>query len=256
VIQRRGVTSRWLNSHAELLKQAVAVGGEDVLEGAGGGDASGFEEDDVGGDAPDFSEIVRDIEDARWEGQQAREDVLRRGVVECGQRLVEEKQIGSGREGAGEGDALALSAGKLRSAAIGERFCAEEMQHFEDAAVAGFATEMADAEGDVVARGEVGEKRGLLRDESDGAAAGRDGDAVIGVEEGAAGERDAAVLRHDEAGEDAKDGALAGAGGSEEDGPAGVERELGVEGKVALTVADADVRHGLLPHWLGARRAG
>lgn len=247
-------------SVAELVEQPVAVGGEDVLEGAGGGDASVLEEDDVGGDAPNLGEIVGDVEDTRGEGQQAREDVLRGCVVERAERLVEEQQIGSGRESAGEGDALALSAGKLRRAAIGEGFSAEEMQHFQHAAGAGFAVEMADAEGDILRRGEVGEERGLLRDESDGAPAGRDGGSLVSVEKGAAGESDAALLREGEAGEDAEDRALAGAGGSEEDGPAGAERKLGVGREMALTVANLYVSHGrglpLRCGGRGARRAG
>ena len=243
-------------SAAELLQQAVAVGGEDLLEGAGGGDASVLEEDDVGGDAPDFGEVVRDVEDAGGEGQQAREDVLGACVVKCAERLVEEKQVGSGREGAGQGDALAFSAGKLRRAAVGEGFGAEEVKHFENAAVAGFAGEMADAEGDVLAGAEVREESGLLRDEADGAAAGQNSDVLFGVEEGAAGERDAAVLRYDEAGEDAEEGALAGPGGSEEDGPARGERECSVEGEMALAMPDHDVRHEHLRCAGGGRKAG
>lgn len=242
------------------MEQAVAVGGEDLLEGAGGGDASVLEKDDVGGDAPDFGEVVGDVEDARGEGQQAREDVLRGCVVERAERLVEEEQIGSGREGASEGDALSLSAGKLRRAAVGERFGAEEMEHVQRALVTSFAGEVADAKGDVLRCGEVREEGGLLRDESDRASAGRDRDAVIRVKKGGAGESDATVLRNDKSGEDAEDGAFAGAGGSEEDGPARAERKFGVDGEVALTVANLDVRHGrglpLRCGGRGARRSG
>lgn len=251
---------RWPNSPAELMEQAVAVRGEDLLEGTGGGDASGFEEDHFGGDAPDFGEVVGDVEDARGEGEQAGEDVLRAGVVEGAERLIEEKQIRSGRECASERDALALSAGELRGATRGEMISPKEMEHFDDAAVADFRGEMADAEGDVVACGEVREERGLLRDESDGAAAGRDGDALVGFEKSAAGEGDAALMRCGQPSEDAEDGAFAGAGRSEEDGPAGGEREIRFEGEMALTVADLHVRHERslpLPwRWGGVRKAG
>jgi hypothetical protein len=245
---------------SELLEQAVAMGGEDLLERSGGGDASLLEEDDVGGDTPDFGQIVGDVEDARRKGEQAREDVLRPSVVEGAERLVEEEQIGRGREGAGESDALALSAGKPRRRARGEGFGAEEMEHFVNAMAAGCAGKMADAEGDILRGGEMREERRLLGDESDGAPAGRDGDVVIRVQEGAAGESDAAVPRHGESGKDAEDGAFAGAGGSEENGPARAEIECGVDREMALTMADLDVRHGrdLLRRCGGggARRAG
>ena len=63
-----------------------------------------------------------------------------------------------GSEGAGESDALALSAGKLRGRAAGEGFRAEEVEHFGDALGAGDGVEMTNAEGDILLRGEVRER--------------------------------------------------------------------------------------------------
>ena len=134
-----------------------------------------------------------------------------------------------GSERAGERDALTLASGKLRGAAIGKGFRAEKAEHFCDALSAGGGIEMANAEGDVAAGGEVREERGLLGDVADRAAAGGNGEAAGGVEERFAIEDDAAFLRRGEAGEETEDGALAGAGGTEDDGPAGCEREGGVE---------------------------
>lgn len=243
------------------MKQAVAVGGENPLEWAGGGDAAVVEANDFrAGDGPNLGEIVGDVEDARGQREQAGEDVLRGSVVEGGEGLVKQEEAGRGREGAGEGNALAFSAGELRGAAMREGFSSEEAQHFRDAAAAGGAAEMADTEGDIFLGGEVREERGLLGDEADGAAAGRRGDAVAGVEEHAAGEVDAAVMGRDETGKDAEDGAFACAGGAEEDGPAGGEGELHLDGESVLVEADLDIRHGRgLPVGFGgrgARRAG
>ncbi len=76
---------------------------------------------------------------------------------------------------------------------MGEGRGSEEIQHLVDAVGALRWREMADAEGYVVGGGEVREERGLLGEEADGAASGRDGGAGVRVEEGFSIEMDAAA---------------------------------------------------------------
>jgi hypothetical protein len=154
-----------------LAEEVVAAGGEDCSKWACGSYAAGFEEDYFAGDAPYFCEVVGDVEDAEVEGEEAGEDVVGGGVVEAGEGLVEQEQLGGGGEGTGEGDALAFSTGELGGAAGGEGFCAEHFEHGGDSVGAGFGGEVPDAEGYVFADGHVGEEAGLLGEESYGAAA-------------------------------------------------------------------------------------
>ena len=68
----------------------VALRRENLLQGAGSGDAAGSEQDDFGGQLPDFRELMRDVDDAHLESEEARQDVVRGGVVEGGERLIEQ----------------------------------------------------------------------------------------------------------------------------------------------------------------------
>jgi hypothetical protein len=187
-----------------LLQQVVAVWGENLARGALREDSSCVEDDDGGVCLPDFCEIVRDIESRHFERTQSGEQRLFRGGIERGQRLIEQKETRAWSKRAGECDALALSTGKLRGLARGEGLGSEESEELFDSLRALIGGEMADAEGDIFARGEMRKERGLLRNESDAAAAGRDGDFPICVGEDAAVQKDSAFVGRNESGENSQ----------------------------------------------------
>ena len=93
--------------------------------------------------------------------------------VERGEGLVEEDERGVGGERTGEGDALLLPAGQLVGAAVPEPAQPDEVEHLPDPRRTP-PLGPGQAEGDVLAHGEVREERTLLRDEGDAAALGRD----------------------------------------------------------------------------------
>src|ERR1700691_431299 len=111
---------------------------------------------------------------------------------------------------------------------------------------------MANAKGDVLARGQMREQGWLLRDEADGAASGWDGDIAGRIEKGFSGKLDPAGLRGGEAGDGAEEGGFAGAGGAEDDCPLVRDGELSFEGEASLTVVNGDVRHSTLQSCRGA----
>ena len=71
------------------------MGREYLLQRSDSSDAAGFEKDDFGGQAPNFGQIVRDINDADLKREQARQNIVRGGVVEAGERLIEQKEVRS-----------------------------------------------------------------------------------------------------------------------------------------------------------------
>ncbi len=156
---------------------------EYFLQGSDGCHAASFEEDDVGRHAPDLGKVVRNVQHGDIESQQAGEDVVCGGVIEPSQWLVEEENLGCRRQGSRQGYALAFSAGELRRRLIGQSLGAKEAEHLANTCGTAVWIEMANSEGDVLARGEMREERGLLGDQADGTAAGRDGDATLGIEE-------------------------------------------------------------------------
>lgn len=195
------------------------MGCEDLLERAVGGDAARFEKEGLGGELPDFREVVGDVEDGDAAAAEAVDDLRLGGGVECGERLVEQEQARVGSQGSGNGDALGFSAGEARWLAVAEGLGVDEGEHFIDAPRAFGGIKVAQAEGDVFRDGAMGEERGALGDEADVAASGREGCAAGCVQEGLAVEGDAALPRGDETGEDAEEGAFSGGGWAEEDGP-------------------------------------
>lgn len=221
------------------------MGREYLLERAVGGDASGLDEEGLRGEAPDFGEVVRDVEDGDAAAAKASDDLGFGGGVEGGERLVEQEQAWARRESAGNGDALAFSAGEARWFAVAERLSVDEGEYFVDAVAAFGGRQMAQAEGDVFRHRAVRKERGALRNKADVAAARRDEDATCGVEKRQAIERDAALLRGGEPGEDAEEGAFASGGGPEEDGPgrgriAG-DAEVDFKREVAIAVGDVGI---------------
>ena len=89
------------------------------------GDEIAFaEEHDAIGEVEGLVEIVGDEEDGFAEvGQESAEHVLHLGAgegVECAEGLVHQQDGGLGGKGAGEADALALSAGELVGKTVGK----------------------------------------------------------------------------------------------------------------------------------------
>ena len=100
----------------EVGDVAGAWSGGDVGEGAGLDDVAVFEDDDAVGEGVGVDGVVGDEEaDAVERGEVAAEvaaDVAAGAGVEGGEGFVEEQQAWLGGEGAGQGDALRLSAGQ------------------------------------------------------------------------------------------------------------------------------------------------
>lgn len=164
-------------------------------------------------------------------GLQALKQGVAGGAVEGGKGFVKQKQARRGGEGAGEGNALGLTAGEVLGTAVSEFFCAGKGEHFAHALGAGGGIEFAKPEGDVGGDVEVREERGLLRDEGGLAAAGFDPDFFLGFGEKGLVEGDVSAYRlvlaaAVESGEQAEEGAFAGAGGTEDHGPFGDEAAL------------------------------
>lgn len=112
--------------------------------------------------------------------------------VEGAEGLVEEEDFGVDGEGAGEGDALALSAGEFVGEAIGEAWELDEIEEVLDAGVdfvlggALVFGEGVEAEGDVLGDAHVLEQGVVLEDEADAAFAGVEvGDVLVVEGEGA-----------------------------------------------------------------------
>lgn len=59
-----------------MLEQPLPPRGEDLLQGPGQGDAAVLEENDFGGNAPDFREVVRDVDDLQVEGEEPVQNLL------------------------------------------------------------------------------------------------------------------------------------------------------------------------------------
>ena len=133
--------------------------------------------------------------------------------VEVAEGFVEEEALGADGEGAGEGYALLLAAGKLIGAAVLEMIHLDEGEGFGDALVALGVLDFANAqaEGDIFGDGHMGPEGVALEDHAGvTAVGGHEGD-IFGIEEDSAGgwER--------EAGDHAEEGGFAAAGGAQEE---------------------------------------
>jgi hypothetical protein len=153
-------------------------------------------------------------------------------LVEGPERFVEEEDAGFEDQGAGEGNALALSAGEFVGIAVLEAGEAHEVEGGGDEVAVFTAGELrvAEAEGDVALDGQVRDEGVVLEDEVDGATVGGEGGDVLVFDDDVAG---VAVL---EAGDHAEEGGLAAAAGAQEGeelAAADVERDVVGGGDVA-----------------------
>lgn len=161
-------------------------------------------------------------------------------VIEAGGGFVEEEDGGFLDEGAGDGGALLLSAGKGGGQAVGEGVEAEEGEVFFGAGAhlgAGQAGERAD-ELEVAADGGEREEVELLENEAKGTAL------EGGVGRAAAGEDDGAGGGAEVAGDEFQEGAFTAAGEAFDEvqagGEAGVEAVEHADGAVAEGEVGAD----------------
>ena len=219
------------------LEDAEAFVGEDFGDVALCVNASVAKDDDFGLQAEGLFDVVGygddgDAAEAELFAEFGKDGVAER-AVDAGEGLVEEHELRVGNaEGAREVDALALSAGEVFGIAVDDVFEAEELDGGCDG-VRGFLRRRRGAggslrEGDVVGDVEMREERRLLRGVGDVAIAWWCVGEVVFV---------AVTVLADEArggvgektGEGAEDGALAAAGGAEDDRPVAGDVEIDVE---------------------------
>ena len=119
-----------------------------------------YDDGDLVGEGECFVAVVSDVHGRNPEvGEEVLEDaaeLFAGGLVQGGQRLVEEQQAGVGRERAGERDALLFAAAERAGAAVGVRADPEPVQELLYAVLA-FVAAGSESEADVLAYGQVGE---------------------------------------------------------------------------------------------------
>ena len=155
-------------------------------------------------------------EDRAGGGEDARQllaQLLAELVVEVGERLVEEHEIRLLGDGAGEGGALLLAAGKLERLAIEQRRQLQKRRGLSHAPVEVGLLRAGNAQrrGDVLVDGEVRVVDELLIDHGHRTLAHGNAGHILAVEE------DAAFGRHVEPGHQPHDAGFAGERGSEQD---------------------------------------
>ncbi len=195
----------------ELLQQAIAGVGKNLLQRAGLRDAAAPQENHAGGRFPNLGQIVRDVKNAHVECSQARQDVMGSGVVQSRQRFVQKQQSRSGRQCASQRHPLPLAAGQASRLSLFQVFRSKQVEHFADPASAFIAAEMANSESDVLMHTQVRKERGLLCDETDVPAARGHEDIALGVEQSLPFHHNPSMVRAGEPGENAEDAALTGA---------------------------------------------
>ena len=132
--------------------------------------------------------------------------------IDGGEWFVKQKDIGFGREGAGDGDALPLAAGKLMRVALQESLQFQQRGQFRHTRLIWLAVPFFDlqTESDVSGDGHVAEERVILEDKPDVALA--DGDIV----DLRAANENATAFGCFQSGDEAEDGGFAAAAGTRE----------------------------------------
>jgi hypothetical protein len=148
------------------------------LRRGAGNNAAGFEQHDARSEEKCFAKIVSDKDDRFAKtARQSAEFTLKLGTrdrIECAERFVHQKNRRVGGEGAGDANALTLSAGKFARVAMCEfaGIEAHKVKHFFDARgdARGVPTFEAGHEAHIFRNREVGEETGVLNDVADAAA--------------------------------------------------------------------------------------
>ena len=151
---------------------------EKFLRRGASNDAAGFEQDDAGGEEKSFAEIVSDEHDGFAEASgEGAEFALKFGAsngIERAKGLVHQENRRIGGEGAGDSDALTLTAGEFARAAMGEFAWVkpDKLEHFINAS--GDAGRLplfqSGNESDILRDSEVGEEASVLDDVTDASA--------------------------------------------------------------------------------------
>ncbi len=171
------------------------------------------------------------------------QDLLLAGLIERGQRLVEEEQAGAGQERAADSDPLPLAAGQGAGPAVEQRADAEQIHHLGQRRLSGRGAGKPSAIEQVAAHGQMRKQAGVLKHIADAAAVARNVDAPAGIEQGVAIEHDAAAGRPDQARDRVDHRRLAGAGPAEYGGHTVVGREPHLERQRAQRHFDVDLEH-------------
>src|SRR5262245_12855116 len=143
-----------------------------------------------------------------------------RAGVERGQRLVEQQHVRVAGEGARQRDTLPLAARQGGGARIREPRDAEPLEQLHRTAAPGRSITR-QAEGDVPPRAQVGEQGVVLEHEAARPLLGEQVDAAARVEPDLITDDDPAGIRAAQAGDDAKQGGLAGSGWPDDRGASG-----------------------------------
>ena len=213
------------------LRDSIRRSLEAIRSGLVEGDLAFTEDDDALDEAEGLGDVVVGEDDRLAAFVEAGEELFEGaagGRVEAVEGLVGEEELGVVDEGAGDGEALGHSAAEGFDGVVG---AVGEVNILEEGGGAGGrvfdAVEFAE-ELEVLAGGEVAVEHGLVADEADARADGGGG-ALL------AEERKRAGGGSGEGGEEAKEGALAGAVGAEEgDVAAGGDLEVDVAQDGAL----------------------
>ena len=245
----------------QAAEKAVTLGDQYLINRTLGDHAAFVQERDFRTNGEGVRGFVRDHDDLRVmlaePELQTGEEGVAGGAVEGREGFVEEQKARTRGQGASEGNALRLTAGEILRAAIGKLCRANEFEHLINASGAIAAVYLCQAVGHIGCDAQMREERGLLRDKRS-LAASRSGPGTAGcVRKDAAVECDAGdfastVACPVEAGEKANDGAFAGAGGAEDDGPGGGEAALDLKVEAAAAGFERKFKHQCLRGWFDA----
>lgn len=204
----------------QFVRQRGAGVQDDVLHRTALDDAAVLDPGHRVGDLPDHLHLVGDEDDRQAElvaqmAEQA-EDRSRGGRIQSGGRLVGEQVGRAEREGAGDPDALLLTAGKLGGIELPAIREAHPLKQFGDTLVDGVlgGVQVLQRQGDVLGDRASAQQRGGLEDDADTAAGGEQ---LVTVEAGEV----LAVDTHGAAGgtlqetDTSRQGALTGAAGAD-----------------------------------------
>ena len=177
---------------------------------------------DLGGEGHGFKLVVRDVDEGavgiRVQALELGAHLLTQLRVQVAQRLIHEEHLRAGREGAGDGDALLLAAGKLGGVALFKLLDLEQGEQLVHAPADArlIPLEHLQTEGDVFIHRHVRPERVVLEQKADVAFVRRQVDALFGIENRHAVDQNPAAGRRFKPGDHAQGGRFAAAGGAEQ----------------------------------------